>query len=156
MAGKARDPKQRFFEKVHKTNYCWEWTASTYYNGYGQFFDGKNKITAHRFSYKSKYGEIDPNILVCHRCDNRKCVNPDHLFLGTHLDNTADMIQKGRKINADKKGTLNGRAIVSESKVCSMRDLYGNGVSIAKIARLFSISETQTSRIVKRQSWKHV
>lgn len=154
MAGKARDPKQRFWSKVDKEGYCWEWKAGKFSNGYGQFFDGKNKICAHRFAYIDTFGPIKNNLLVCHKCDNRSCVNPNHMFLGTQKENLADMQAKDRKINADTSGIKNGRAIIGEHEVLLMRELYACDLPITTIARLFKVSETQTARIVKRQSWK--
>jgi hypothetical protein len=160
MANKKTDPRKRFFDKVRINNiiypYCWEWIGGKYHNGYGQFFDGKNKITAHRFSYKEYKGPIKKGLNVCHTCDNRWCVNPDHLFLGTQKENLQDMYSKNRQNPPDTRGTNNGRSIITSSDVVKMRNLYQNNISVAEIARKFSVSETQTSRIVKRQSWKHI
>ena len=92
---------------------CWEWTGSKR-NGYGRLIvgsrtDGTRKsVSAHRLSYELTYGEIPEGMEVCHRCDNRCCVNPDHLFIGTHQDNMSDRERKGR--NKPPKGENNGRA----------------------------------------------
>lgn len=89
---------ERFNEKyiVNEENGCWEWTARLDQSGYGLLcYDGGMK-GAHRFSYKTYVGEIPEGIYVCHTCDNPKCVNPSHLFLGTQQDNMDDMYNKGR------------------------------------------------------------
>lgn len=95
--------EERFWQRVDKTETCWLWTGDKYPTGYGRIkVNGKFKST-HRFSYELNVGEIPKGeghhgICVCHKCDIKSCVRPDHLFLGTMMDNMHDMIRKGRKI----------------------------------------------------------
>lgn len=86
---------------------CWLWTAGVGIGGYGRLWCGAGLTRyAHRFSYELAFGPVPSGMFVCHRCDTPACVNPDHLFLGTHRDNMRDMQQKGRVQNAWTRGTL--------------------------------------------------
>lgn len=93
---KSRPIEERFFEKIRKTESCWLWTGAVR-NGYGIINDGKKiPVYAHRLSYRIANGEIPSGMVVRHRCDNPKCVNPDHLQTGTKKQNTKDMVERGR------------------------------------------------------------
>jgi hypothetical protein len=94
----------RFWSKVEKTETCWIWTAATSTFGHGRFRVNRKSYSPHRLSYELFYGDFDQSLLVCHTCDNPRCVNPDHLFLGTYLDNNRDMFAKGRGCTGDKNG----------------------------------------------------
>ena len=93
--------KEIFWNSVNKTNSCWLWTGPISTNGYGLFCFNSKITRAHRFSFTISKGEIPKDKIICHKCDIPLCVNPDHLWLGTHADNTADKMKKGRFVNSN-------------------------------------------------------
>lgn len=145
----------RFMEKVNKTEYCWLWTASLNYLGYGQFSVKSKMKKAHRYSYELFIGKIPAGIKVLHKCDVRNCVKPDHLFIGTQADNVLDMCKKGRNVAIPMRGEDNGMAKLTQEKVKEMREIRKNiGLSYTKIAKLFNVSQMAAYRAINRQSWK--
>lgn len=88
--------KLRFILKVKLSSACWIWQGCIRPNGYGQFTIHNKHYAAHRVMYKITYGSIQTGKIVCHSCDIRHCVNPDHLWIGTHKDNMSDCSKKGR------------------------------------------------------------
>ena len=133
-------------------NGCWNWTSSKDLAGYGMIKHKNGKqIKAHRFSWMLYKGEIPDNLFVLHRCDNRLCVNPEHLFLGTHQDNMDDMVAKGRL--PAHRGENNGFAKLTASQVIKIRS---DGRSQSKIAADYGIAQTQVSHIKLRKQWTHI
>lgn len=152
-----RNVVERFWEKVSKRSEdeCWEWKASKN-TGYGQINTPHGIQLANRFSYELAYGPIPKGMYVCHHCDNRACVNPKHLFLGTPRDNTQDMLSKGRHIYITKHGAQNGNSKLTDEQVIQIREQARSGEKIRDLARKFNVSETTVSHIVNRKKWKHL
>jgi len=145
---------ERFWEKVEiQGSGCWEWRGAIGKRGYGNFSLGGGKfINSHRLSWRFAYGYLPKrNIFVCHRCDNRKCVNPNHLFLGTAKENTRDMISKGR---LRKRGSMRGEngpnAKLTLEEVREIRALRGTH---REIADRFGVSRSAISMIRSGLNW---
>ena len=145
-----------FREKYHvntKTR-CWEWLAAIDSNGYGRFGHIPNRsMLAHRYSFITAFGPIPNNLDVCHTCDNPKCVNPKHLFLGTAKDNMADCKRKGRK-KPPPLFTSESHPMAKLTDMEILEILKTTGVSQRKMAVRFNVSQPQISRIIRRVSRK--
>jgi len=145
----------KFWNKVKKTDGCWLWTGrigGRY--GYGTFWDNdrKRNVPAHRVSFELSIGPIPKGLFVCHKCDNGVCVNPNHLFLGTPKDNTADMLRKER----EARGTRNGAAKLKPENIPVIRELRRQGTSLDSIAERFGMSRERIRDIVRGITWKHI
>jgi len=132
---------------------CWLWQGSKTHNGYGEIRIGSVNERVHRYSYRAHKGEIPKGIFVLHTCDKRNCWNPDHLFLGTPADNTADMMGKSRHTAHPRPGEANGNALVTDDMVRAIRQ---DSRRIVDIAAEYGIHFTTVSDIRRRKSWRHV
>lgn len=132
---------------------CWNWLGEIGNNGYGRLEIANVSYLAHRLSYVLAYGTIDPDLVVMHSCDNRRCVNPAHLSLGTHADNNRDAFTKGRL----QKGELNGRAKLSTSQVLDIKRAWSSGAaSMTQLAYRHGVLLPCISRILSGKRWRHV
>lgn len=132
---------------------CWEWQG-TLVGGYGQLRFGGSRYAAHRVSYELHKGPIPEGLYVCHACDNRACVNPAHLWLGTNEANMQDKLAKNRQ--AHVIGRQQGTVKLHPPQVLVIRRLVREGVSQQAIARRFGISQSLVSRIASGKAWKHL
>lgn len=150
---KPRPFRERFEKKIGNMDDCWQWEGSKSNLGYGHFFMRGKLEQAHRASWKIYKGIIPKGKCVCHTCDNRLCVNPKHLWLGTQADNVKDMMMKGRGIKATPE--KNGSAKLTWDKVEKIRNLYKTGNYYYKdLANMFNVCESQIKRINNYWSWK--
>jgi len=164
---------ERFWAKVSKNGpvpkhmkhlgKCWVWTACRFTTGYGWISASKKPgdktfgIHAHVGSWLINFGPIPTGKCVLHDCDNKLCVNPKHLWIGTKKENTQDMISKGRLVIGKKyKGEENGSSKLTESQVKQIRGLRESGETIVSIGLKFGISHPLVSQICLRNIWKHI
>jgi len=145
--------EQRFYKFVEKTDACWLWRGTLANVGYGfMTFQGK-RLQTHRTSYEMHKGPIPEGMFVCHKCDVRACVNPDHLFLGTIQDNRADCVQKRRHGHGD----THGNAKLSANDVITMRRLFASGkYTKAALARRFGVTPPTAQKVIDRKNWTHL
>lgn len=145
--------KERFWTKVRKQHDgCWVWTGSRSDTGYGSFHDGRPFAT-HRYSWEIHHGPIPEGLCVLHRCDNRACVNPDHLWLGTKAENSRDMAEKGRERVPSQPGESHHSAKLTEDAVLAIRASDETGVALAK---RYGVSPSLISLVRRRRAWQHL
>jgi len=144
---------KRFWDKVDKSGYCWEWLAYKDKEGYGQFQIGHKSFKAHRISYLLSIGPITEDMFICHHCDNPGCVRPSHLFMGTQTDNMRDAIVKGR---VNVLGINNGRSKLTERDIYEIRRICSFGIEQKLVSKMWLISPSHVCRIVNRKKWNHI
>lgn len=150
--------EKRFWNKVDRRSpsECWNWVGALEKSGYGYLGNTMRQgaIKAHRLSYEIHIGKIPAGMCVCHMCDNRQCVNPTHLFLGTRTDNNHDRDRKGR--TNKMYGESNPKAKLTNANVVLIREMRNSGMTQQSIADRFGISQNAVSRILNRKTWTEV
>jgi hypothetical protein len=162
LTQKTIDRFESLVDKESLHNGCWLWNGQINPSGYGYFYiepalrpifglgPKTSSVRAHKFAYYLQHGHVpDRTKCVCHTCDIKPCVNPDHLFSGTNKDNTQDMLRKNRQ----PKG---GPHKLTDSMVYAILDLLYLGVSGQKVARIFEVDPRLIRFIKKRKIWKHI
>jgi hypothetical protein len=145
------DASERFWRRVKITDGCWEWQGALTHYGYGHMSVNTHLVNTHRLSYLLAYGQFPTDLCVLHRCDNRRCVRPSHLFLGTHTDNMRDAVAKGRmtqphvhKLTAEKVAEIRGRL--------EANPLQSNG----KLGREYGVGRNCIRQIRFYWTWKSI
>lgn len=148
---KKKSTIEKFMEKIspEPNSGCWLWVGAVMNTGYGSFYMGKT-VLAHRASYRFFCEEIPEGLHVLHKCDTPLCVNPDHLFLGTDLDNKRDMVEKKRQAY----GVRNARSKITPETVVQVRTM--THLKLREVSEKFGISIKEASRIRRRETWRHI
>lgn len=158
-----------FWKQVDKTTHplgCWVWNGAKSSAGYGYYGVNYRSIRVHRISWKLTYGK-DPYDLILHRCDNRACVNPDHLFEGSCKDNIHDAVRKGRwptgsqhpsvlRPETRPRGESHANSKLNDEKVKQMRALHAQGLGQRQIAPIFGVSNYCAWSVISNRTWRHV
>lgn len=143
--------EKRFWSKVDikGEDDCWNWKAAILNTGYGQIRINNRGVLAHRVAYQLFYGNFSDELLMCHKCDNRACCNPKHLFLGTIQDNNRDMLEKGR----NAKGIKMGSNKLSEKEI---KEIRNSPNSQTRLAIEYGVNQSTIQRIKSFIYWKHI
>jgi Autographiviridae HNH endonuclease len=154
---------RRFFQRITKTPTCWLWRGPFNSRGYGKFWLGSKTLGAHRFAYELMVGPIPVGLSVMHQCDVPSCVNPEHLSVGTTLDNVRDKWAKGRGPTGPRastermcRGIDQWAAKLTEDDVRHIREERAAGATLASIAKRFDMTPEGISAVCRRHTWKHV
>lgn len=139
----------RFWSYVDKSSDCWEWQATIHTGGYGEFSVNGHYILAHRYSWELHNGMPAGNLLVCHSCDNPRCVRPDHLFLGTDADNVQDMIKKRRHQHGEAHRS-------SKFTPAEVRAIRASTETIRTLARHYGVAHSTIGNIKRGKTWSHI
>lgn len=149
----ARGEAVPFWGRVDKTGPCWLWMGPLNQGGYGATHDGRSRwMAAHRRAWVLTHGAVPEGMWVLHRCDVRRCVNPEHLYLGSPKDNARD---RGERFYGPRP-VRSANARLSASDVRRIRELSAAGVTFEVLSKTFGCSWVNVSTIVRRLTWKHV
>lgn len=147
--------EERLRERVDRSggpDACWPWLGAINSHGYGTIRERCKSKGAHVIAFRAEHGEVPVGLMVLHHCDNRRCCNPTHLFLGTNAENTADRVRKGRSAC----GSRIARAKITASQAALIRHLSACGVRGRLLGGLFGVSQTAVSSIARAKTWAHV
>ncbi len=157
MPGKQGSIEERFWPKVDRSgghDACWEWQAGRFPSGYGVFSAGSSRksVRAHRMAWELTYGDPGP-ALVLHKCDNRPCCNPRHLYLGDHTQNMKDAKDRGRLHH----GETHPKSKLTPEQVTDLRLRYllGHG-TMEQLGKQYGINKASARQIIRRLSWRHL
>lgn len=153
--GRRKALAERWSKHTGKGEGCWEWTAYRDKNGYGHMggIEPHTTILVHRASWEIHFGPIPPDTDVLHRCDNPPCSRPDHLFLGTALDNMQDASKKRRTTQGERAYC----AKLTAGQVIAIRARYAaGGISHQALADAYGVARESVSELIRRETWKHL
>lgn len=152
--------KNRISSNVKRNGRCIEWQGTLSDNGYGRINVNGRHNRVHRVVYELYRQPIPEGMYICHRCDNPRCCNPDHLFAGTPRQNSRDMLRKGRHktfARGEVSGERNPRALLTDDDVVNIREQYASSnVTLKQLAKQYGVHFDTISKVINRVTWSHV
>lgn len=155
VSGEERERFHQFYER-RSDDECWPWIRSLDGHGYGQMKVGGRKQIASRIAYLLHYERQPGSYMVCHTCDNPRCVNPHHLWLGTNKQNQNDCVTKGRQRNGCHAGSRNANSLITEQDVTDILLKISQGMTNKAIAEQYGVTHSSISLIRRGKSWGNV
>lgn len=147
----------RYLPNILDEDECWEWKGGIDAYGYGIFTANKKTYKSHRVMYEIYYSEPLEDLHCLHRCDNRKCVNPLHLFSGTNLDNVRDKVAKGRCYTGYQKGEHNGASKLKDKQVIEIRRLHSTqNYTKTELGKMYGVHRATISCIIRNKTYTHL
>lgn len=152
---RIKSKEQNFWNKVEVSgaDECWNWIGAKDTNGYGNVKCGRQVTKAHRIAYTLHYGEWPANFMVCHKCDNPSCCNPNHLWKGTGFDNMQDCATKGRNRYAVMFGETNPNSKLSKDQAIQAITLIAQGLTNKRIGHMLGVTHSMISCIRLDKAW---
>lgn len=155
------DTKNLFMNKIEVVDGCWVWHNYRQADGYGVIHYGRKSWLAHRLMWTLENGEIPDGMEICHHCDNPPCVNPMHLFIGTHGDNVRDSFSKGRSVRYGEHHSQNKlmrNDVIKIRKIFNETDFQDGGIKrfINEMAEQYNMTSSGIEKVIYRQTWRHV
>ena len=151
--GRSSHNYKNFIENIIPSSGCWIWDGPySWQGGYGKCKINKKSDFAHRISYKLWKGKIPKQFVVRHKCDNKFCVNPDHLILGTKKDNALDAVERGQIAFGERQGLSK----LTDAKVAEIFKMRMTGVSTLEIAKIFNVTRDNILAVLNGKTWRHV
>jgi len=153
--GRLKNNLEDVWKKINKkeNDDCWEWVGALSNNGYGAFVLNQKTYSSHRIVYELIYGSISSGYCILHKCNNPSCCNPSHLYLGTHADNSKQMVNEGRSCRGEK----NGRSKLNVEQIREIRRLYSTGKYYQReLGIRFGVSRSEIGRIVNGIMWGYI
>lgn len=151
---------ERFMDRVKKLpNGCWQWLGAVTgsKSKYGMFLKDGKLIRAHRFSYEEfNHTKIPEGLIARHSCDNRLCVNPEHILVGTTQDNVNDKMSRGRHRYGTLRGEASGKSVVKNKQILKLMELSKKGLIQIELSRLTGISISNVGAILQGRTWNHI